>query len=56
MCEELGLKIARLSRIAVGNLKIGGLRPGQWRELEPKEVSSLLRISGAILPRSDRPA
>lgn len=56
MCEELGLKIARLSRIAVGNLKIGGLRPGQWRELEPKEVSSLLRISGAILPRNDRPA
>jgi 23S rRNA pseudouridine2605 synthase len=48
MCEELGLKIARLSRVAVGNLRLGGLRPGQWRELEPKEVSSLLRLSGVI--------
>lgn len=48
MCEELGLKIARLSRVAIGNLHMGGLRPGQWRLLEPKEVSSLLRLSGVI--------
>jgi 23S rRNA pseudouridine2605 synthase len=52
MCESLGLKIARLSRVAVGNLRLGGLRSGQWRELDPKEVSSLLRLSGAI--KSDK--
>jgi 23S rRNA pseudouridine2605 synthase len=50
MCDALGLEIARLSRIEIGNLGLEGLRPGQWRELETKEVSSLLRISGHIRP------
>lgn len=46
MCEALGFTVARLSRIAVGSLKLGGLRPGQWRELTPREVGSLRRASG----------
>ena len=48
MCESLGLTVARLARIAVGSLKLTGLRPGQWRELTPREVSSLRRASGMI--------
>ena len=51
MCAELGLKVGRLSRIAIGNLRLGGLRPGDWRELEPREVSSLMRLSGVIMIR-----
>ena len=51
MCSELDLKVGRLSRIAIGNLRLGGLRSGQWRELEPREISSLMRLSGVIMIR-----
>lgn len=50
MCEAVGLNVARLSRIGIGNLRLGGLRPGQWRELEPREISSLLRLAGVLKP------
>lgn len=46
MCEHFGLEIARLSRVAVGNLRLSGLRPGEWRELTPHEVGALLRAAG----------
>lgn len=48
MCEEMGLEVARLERVGIGNLKLGGLKPGCWRELEDKEVSSLERAAGLI--------
>lgn len=46
MCETLGLGVARLSRVAVGDVHLGGLRSGQWRELLPKEVRALERAAG----------
>ena len=52
MCEKLGLIVGRLSRIGIGSLRLDGLRPGQWRELEPGEISSLLRLSGVIARHS----
>lgn len=48
MCEALGLTVARLSRVGVGNIKLGGLKPGDWRELDEKEVASLERAAGLI--------
>lgn len=48
ICEKLGLEVARLSRVGVGNVKLGGLKPGVWRELEEKEVASLERAAGLI--------
>lgn len=48
MCEALGLEVARLSRIGIGNIKLGGLKPGKWRELESKEINSLKRSAGLI--------
>jgi 23S rRNA pseudouridine2605 synthase len=48
MCEKLGLEVARLSRVGVGNIKLGGLKPGTWRELDDKEVASLERAAGLI--------
>lgn len=48
MCEALGLEVARLSRVGIGSLRLGSLRPGEWRELQPGEVSSLMRLSGMI--------
>ncbi len=41
MCWEAGLRVKRLKRIRIGNLKIGDLTPGESRHLTPKEVSDL---------------
>lgn len=41
MCEALGLEVARLKRTAIGNVKLGMLRPGDWRMLNEREVASL---------------
>lgn len=42
MCEQLGLEVARLKRIAVGPLRLGMLQPGEWRELSREEVKKLM--------------
>lgn len=49
MCEALGLEVARLSRVGIGSVKLGGLKPGTWRALTPAEVSSLLHAAGLAL-------
>lgn len=46
MCEALGLEVARLKRTAVGSVKLGMLRPGEWRDLTAQEVESLLTAAG----------
>lgn len=46
MCEALGLEVARLRRTAVGPVRLGMLRPGEWRDLTPQEVETLLRAAG----------
>ena len=41
MCESVGLKVIRLQRIAIGDLRLGDLPLGKWRELTPNEVNYL---------------
>ncbi len=41
MCEAAGLKVIRLQRIAIGDLGLGDLPLGKWRELTPDEVEYL---------------
>ena len=43
MCQAAGLEVARLKRIAEGGLRIGELKPGAWRYLEPLELELLLQ-------------
>lgn len=43
MCQAAGLEVARLRRIAEGGLKLGELKIGCWRELEPREIELLLK-------------
>ena len=43
MCQAAGLEVARLKRIAEGGLRLGELKEGQWRELEPREIELLLK-------------
>lgn len=46
MCEALELEVARLKRTAVGSVKLGMLKTGEWRDLTPQEVESLLKSAG----------
>ncbi len=46
MCEEIGLDVARLRRIAVGSVKLGMLKQGDWRELSEEEIRKLKLAAG----------
>ncbi len=40
-CKQLGLPVVRILRIRIGELRLGNLKPGQWRSLAPHEVDEL---------------
>ncbi len=44
MCEEMGIQLLDLQRIAFGPLKLGSLKRGEYRELSKKEVESLRKV------------
>ena len=46
LCEEAGLETVRLKRTAIGQLKLSGLKLGEYRHLTHDEVSLLKRQSG----------
>lgn len=48
MCEQIGHPVKRLKRIGIGQLKIDGLKPGQYRYLTFEEIEQL-KISVGIL-------
>ncbi|MGI5893090.1 MAG: pseudouridine synthase [Candidatus Merdivicinus sp.] len=56
MCEAVGLEVARLKRIAVGPIRLGMLRPGEYRELSTEELEVLRRLAqkGAARNRGRR--
>ena len=41
MCEAVGLKVIRLQRVSIGDLGLGNLPLGKWRELTPEEINYL---------------
>ena len=41
MCEALGYEVRELFRIRVMNIKVDGLKPGQYRELTDAELNEL---------------
>lgn len=41
MCDTVGLKITRLSRVALGDIKLGSLPEGKWRRLTKDELNYL---------------
>lgn len=41
MCAAAGLKVERLQRVREGEVRLGGLRLGKWRELTAAELASL---------------
>ena len=41
MCEALGIELIRLKRIAIGEIRLGMLPQGKWRDLKEQEIRSL---------------
>ncbi len=42
MCEAVKLEVVRLKRTAEANIKLGMLRPGEWRDLDANELKGLM--------------
>lgn len=49
MCEALNLNLIRLKRIAVGEVKLGMLQQGKWRDLTKEEVRLLYSYAKRLL-------
>jgi 23S rRNA pseudouridine2457 synthase len=43
MTAAVGYPTLRLVRVAIARLRLDGLEPGQWREVSPEEIKSLLK-------------
>ena len=41
ICKQIGLPIVRILRIRIGSLRLGNLKPRQWRYLTIQEVNEL---------------
>ncbi|MFT5721923.1 MAG: 23S rRNA pseudouridine2604 synthase [Motiliproteus sp.] len=41
MCEFLGYNVTKLKRVRIMSVSLGKLKPGQWRDLSPKELEQL---------------
>lgn len=48
MCEYLGYTVLRLKRVRIMSVKLGTLKPGQWRDLSSREMAEIQRaIAGS---------
>ena len=45
MCDAVGYRVRRLHRSIYAGLGVGGLAPGEWRELTPDELELIRRMS-----------
>lgn len=45
MCDQAGITVIRLKRVAEGNLKLGKLPLGEWRYLEAAEIENLQKYA-----------
>jgi 23S rRNA pseudouridine2605 synthase len=45
MFLELGYSVKRLRRVRYGPIRLHDMAPGEWRPLEPREVSALHRVT-----------
>lgn len=56
MCAAVGHPVRELQRVAFANLRLGELKPGEWRHLTPQEVEKLKHLVGLDSPRGPRPS
>ncbi|SNS59730.1 23S rRNA pseudouridine2604 synthase [Anaerovirgula multivorans] len=43
MCQALGYRVTKLRRIRIMNIRIDGLKTGEWRNLTAKELNVLIK-------------
>ena len=48
MCQAVGHPVVRLRRVRIGPIKDARLKPGQVRELSPKEVAALRKATTEV--------
>jgi 23S rRNA pseudouridine2605 synthase len=51
-CRQLGLPVVRILRTRIGTLRLGNLKPRQWRYLTMTEVAELKK--GESVKKRDR--
>jgi len=51
MTATVGFPTLRLVRAAIGELRLGTLAPGQWRDLTPEELNFITPMTSATRPR-----
>jgi len=56
MCQAIGHPVRELKRIAFGPLGLGRLKPGAYRTLSAKELSSLKAIEEAVTKKGETDA
>ena len=57
MFEKIGFDVLRLRRVAIGQLKLGSLRPGEMKSLGPKQTSMIFEedlISDRVKRSADK--
>jgi len=52
MLARVGHKVMKLTRLAVGPIRLGKLKPGAWRPLAQEEIETLYQAAGLKSPRS----
>jgi 23S rRNA pseudouridine2605 synthase len=45
-CEAMGFKVERLARLSYGPVRLGDLKPGEYRPLTPREEAAIYRAIG----------
>lgn len=58
ICNQIGLPVVRILRVRIGSMRLGSLKPGEWRNLTPAEVRGLkegVPAASEKTPRSPRP-
>lgn len=56
MCEYLGYNVTRLKRIRIMNVRLGNLKPGQWRNLTSEEKAQINQaVAGSSKTAADTP-
>jgi len=52
MCAAIGHPVRRLTRVRMGSIRLEDLPAGRWRDLTPREVSTLKQQSDAVPART----
>jgi 23S rRNA pseudouridine2605 synthase len=47
MCDAIGHPVVRLRRVRIGSITDDNIRPGEFRELSPREIASLKKMAAS---------